>query len=298
MDKTVGILGGGQLGRMLTEAANRLNIRVLTLDAANAPAKQVAAHPDHVTGSFTDPDSIRKLAAQVDVLTVEIEHVDANVLEELAEGDSTMSDWRRTGTPKVDVQPSWRTIQVIQDKYLQKRHLIDREINTVESVAIGDGEAEADVAGLEAAVKELGGFPVMLKARTNAYDGRGNFALQKKDQIPEALKVLRGKPLYAEHWADFECELAVMVLKTDEKNDVNIYESTLAYPVVQTVHEDSICKLVYSPAPIAENTKYKAEHLAREAVASLWGKGVFGVEMFLLKDGKREHGTMTLPCGY
>jgi hypothetical protein len=105
----VGVLGGGQLGRMLMEAANRLNIQMNVLDTENAPAKQISVHDGHITGSFTDRASLRKLAEACDVLTAEIEHVDTYALEEVAS--------------EVKVEPSWKTIRIIQDKLYQKEHL-------------------------------------------------------------------------------------------------------------------------------------------------------------------------------
>jgi phosphoribosylaminoimidazole carboxylase len=92
----VGVLGGGQLGRMLVEAANRLDIQMNVLDTENAPAKQISAHDGHITGSFTDWASLRKLAEACDVLTTEIEHVDTYALEEVAS--------------EIKVEPSWKTI--------------------------------------------------------------------------------------------------------------------------------------------------------------------------------------------
>ncbi len=105
----VGVLGGGQLGRMLMEAANRLNIQMNVLDAENAPAKQISAHEGHIIGSFIDQASVQKLAKACDVLTAEIEHVDTYALEEVAS--------------EVKVEPSWKTIRIIQNKFHQKEHL-------------------------------------------------------------------------------------------------------------------------------------------------------------------------------
>lgn len=275
MDRTLGVLGGGQLGRMLTEAANRLNIKVVTLDAEGAPAKQINAAANHVDGSFTDPQAIRKLAQQCDVLTVEIEHVDTDVLEELAAGTSTGA--------KVEIQPSWRTIRTIKDKYKQKEHLSTYGIATAKSIALETGELEEmDRIGTEL------GYPMMLKSRTEAYDGRGNYPIRSPQETREALAALGSRPLYAEQWADFKCELAVMVVKIKDDVSVDGWENTtLAYPVVETVHEDSICKLVYAPARnVPEAVRQKARNLAQRAVAGLWGRGVFGVEMFLLGNGR------------
>ncbi|KAK3718016.1 hypothetical protein LTR37_005442 [Vermiconidia calcicola] len=259
MDKTVGVLGGGQLGRMLVEAANLLEIHVNFLDAPNSSAKQVSYHDGHVDGSFKDAEAIKKLAAQSDVLTVEIEHVDTYMLEDVAK--------------TADVQPSWKTIRTIQDKYLQKEHLQSYGVATAQSVAL----KEPSKTELSAASKTVG-LPLMLKSRKEAYDGRGNFPVKSTDDFEPAIQALGGnQDLYAEKWANFKVELAVMVVKTKDQ--------VLSFPTVETIHENSICKLVYAPARgVSETINKRAQELARKAVACFWGKGVFGVEMFLLPD--------------
>ena len=283
MDKTVGVLGGGQLGRMLTEAANRLNIQIVTLDAEGSPAKQINAQTNHVIGSFTNSNAIRRLARECDILTVETEHVNTDVLEELTEGTETRDDWRLVRSTKVEVQPSWRTIRVIQDKFHQKEHLVKLGINTAKFRDLEN----SDPAELKQIARELG-YPLMLKSRTGAYDGRGNYPVKRETDVPKALAALRDLPLYAEQWSDFKAELAVMVVKVEEDVTEQWQEATLAYPVVETVHEDSICKSVYAPARhVLPSVMEKAQNLAQRAVAGFWGKGVFGVEMFLLQDGKR-----------
>ncbi|KAL8953502.1 MAG: hypothetical protein Q9222_000649 [Ikaeria aurantiellina] len=282
MEKTVGVLGGGQLGRMLTEAANRLNIKTVTLDADNAPAKQINARTAHINGSFADADAVRQLAELCDVLTVEIEHVDTDVLEDLSRGIKTGKDWRTVKSTQREVQPSWQTIRTIQDKFLQKEHLQSHGIPTAPSVPFEDQCRPEDL-------KKVGqqfGYPFMLKSRTEAYDGRGNYPVKSTADIPDAIAALQNRPLYAEKWANFRLELAVMVVKITDDGDEDWNESTIAYPVVETVHEDSICKLVYAPARnLPELPLKKAQELARRAVATFWGKGVFGVEMFGFENG-------------
>ncbi|PGH36726.1 phosphoribosylaminoimidazole carboxylase, ATPase subunit [[Emmonsia] crescens] len=256
--RNVGVLGGGQLGRMLMEAANRLNIQMTILDADNAPAKQISAHSGHVTGSFADRASVRRLADSCDVITAEIEHVDTYALEEV-EG-------------QVEVQPSWQSIRIIQDKFKQKEHLSRYGIPMAEYKELKFNTVEE----LEAIGEELG-YPLMLKSKTLAYDGRGNYTVKSRASVPAALEALKNRPLYAEKWASFRMELAVMVVKTKD--------GVLSYPTVETVQEDSICKLVYAPSRgVSEAVDKKAQELARNAVAAFEGKGVFGVEMFLLED--------------
>ena len=126
----------------------------------------------------------------------------------------------------------------------------------------------------------------MLKSRKDAYDGRGNYPVKSPADISDALEALAGKSLYAEKWANFRLELAVMVVKT-ENDTSDCGRSTIAYSVVETVHEDSVCKLVYAPPrDVSIIVQNEAQDLARKAVGSFPGKGVFGVELFLLPDGE------------
>ncbi|KJX99413.1 phosphoribosylaminoimidazole carboxylase like protein [Zymoseptoria brevis] len=258
-EKRVGVLGGGQLGRMLVEAANLLEIRVNFLDAPNSSAKQLSNHDGHVDGSFKDRTAIQQLADKSDVVTVEIEHVDTHMLEEISD--------------KVDVQPAWKTIRTIQDKFNQKIHLSGFDVATAESLAL----EEPSLKELERVSEKLG-LPLMLKTRRDAYDGRGNFAVKSKDDFKAALEALSpAKELYAEKWANFRMELAVMVVKTAD--------DVLSFPTVETIHENSICKLTYAPArTVSSSLNERAQALAKKAVSTFWGKGVFGVEMFLLPD--------------
>ena len=271
--RVVGVLGGGQLGRMLVEAANNRNISVVVLDKRASPAKQITSRHG-VDGSFTDPQTIRELASKCDVLTVEIEHVDTNVLEEL-ENEALAQ------RKNLEIQPHWETIRTIQDKYLQKQRLIDAGVDVAESRRIETHSTEE-----MQKVSDHIGFPFMLKARKGAYDGRGNHPVRSPRDFEPAMKALRGRELYAEKWADFAVELAVMVVKTKNEADPLVWESsTKSFPTVETIHQDSICKLVYAPARgLSDKLNAEAQKLARRAVASFKGKGVFGVEMFLLKD--------------
>lgn len=256
--RTVGILGGGQLGRMLVEAAHRLNIKTVILDAPGCPAKQINALDEHVDGSFKDAGAIAELAKRCDILTVEIEHVDVSALEAVS---------KALGIP---VYPLPETIRLIQDKYTQKVHLQDHDVAVVESVDVKENSLET----LKAIGSSLG-YPFMLKARTMAYDGRGNFVVKSPEAINEALEFLNSRTLYAEKCCPFTKELAVMVVRTVEGE-------VFAYPTAETIHRDNICHLVYAPARISDSLREKASLIAQKAVKSFPGCGIFGVEMFLL----------------
>src|SRR5262245_653438 len=175
---TVGVLGGGQLGRMMASAAHNLGMRIAVLDPdRNAPAGQVADR--HILGDFRDPERIRELAAGCDVLTVEIEHVNVDTLETLAQ----------QGVP---VHPSPATIRLIQDKLAQKQHLAQQ------GVPVAPFHDVPDAAAARAAAEQFG-YPLLLKSRLLAYDGRGNTVVPNPDALPAAVDALGGytRGLYA-----------------------------------------------------------------------------------------------------
>ncbi|EOD20945.1 hypothetical protein EMIHUDRAFT_421581 [Emiliania huxleyi CCMP1516] len=259
----VGVVGGGQLGQMMALAAHRLGVKLTCLDPGGLASPTGKVCGAAVTGGLADGAAIRKLAAEVDVLTVEIEHIDTASLAAIeAEG-------------KVAVHPSPRTLATIQDKLLQKRHL-----STVDGVSLGDFCDVPDAAALLAA-GETWGYPLMLKARTLAYDGRGNAVVRSAAEAESAFSSLsRGGavPLYAERWAEFVSELAVMVARARDG-------TVVTYPLTVTEQRDSMCHTVVAPAPVAASVSEQALAVARKAISSLWGAGIFGVELFHMKDG-------------
>ncbi|KAL6931816.1 probable Phosphoribosylaminoimidazole carboxylase [Hanseniaspora guilliermondii] len=259
--KTLGILGGGQLGRMLIEEANRMNIKTIILDGENSPAKQIS-NGEHINGSFKNKDDIKALAAKCDVLTIEIEHVDIDTLKEVS-----------AEYPKLQIHPSPETIGLIKDKYLQKLHLMKNDIKVAESHAIENNNVES-----LSMMGEKIGYPYLLKSRTEAYDGRGNFVVSSSSDLEEALEFLKNRPLYAEKFAPFEKELAVMIIK-QQNGEVK------SFPVVETIHQHNICHTCYAPARIGDEQLELAKELALKTVATFPGCGIFGVEMFLMKDG-------------
>ncbi|KAL4162757.1 hypothetical protein PRNP1_003289 [Phytophthora ramorum] len=277
----VGVLGGGQLGRMMADAAHRLGLQVVVLDplGAESPAGQTGLKA--VAGSFTKEDDIAKLAEQCDVLTVEIEHVNASFLQQL-------QDNKAAGLQGVHPAPA--TIALIQDKYQQKQFFAQ-----VQAVAVAPFEI---VTSLDAGrqVGQAFGYPYMLKSRRFAYDGRGNAVVRSEKDLVEAFEKLGAKllakqdasdekllaeeeaKLYAEKWVPFVKELAVMVVKGAD-GDVR------AYPVVETTQRDSICDTVLAPAQISADVAKRAGDMAQAAVAQLEGRGIYGVELFLTADG-------------
>ncbi|XP_031492940.1 phosphoribosylaminoimidazole carboxylase, chloroplastic isoform X2 [Nymphaea colorata] len=251
----VGVLGGGQLGRMLCQAASCLGIKILILDPSeDCPASSMCHR--HVLGSFDDGASVQKFAKECGVLTIEIEHVDVATLEKL----------EKEG---VDCQPKASTIRIIQDKYLQKVHFSQHGIPLPDFMEINNTE-DATSAG------DLFGYPLVIKSKRLAYDGRGNAVAYKKEDLASAVSALGGygRGLYAERCVPFVKELAVIVARGRDG-------SFSCFPVVETIHRDNICHIVNAPVDVPDKVQKQASDVALRAVGSLEGAGVFAVELFL-----------------
>ncbi|KAJ3089375.1 phosphoribosylaminoimidazole carboxylase ade2 [Quaeritorhiza haematococci] len=271
----------------MVEAANRLNIPVAILDSHENPAAQISPSSLlHVVGNFHNAEDVQELASRCDVLTVEIEHVHVETLEKVA----------KSSERGLIVQPSPEAIRIIQDKYLQKVHVTSSNkgnaAGAVPCPEFAEVEAGREVDSVrEIAEKKGFGYPLMLKSKKWAYDGKGNYVIKSNEQVPEAVKILQQNALkggaklasgdsglYVEKWVPFEKELAVMVVRA-------LDGTITSYPVVETIQKDNICHIVYAPAAVEEAVLKRAKQVAEQAISTLQGAGVFGVEMFALSNG-------------
>lgn len=245
MTQRIGIAGGGQLGRMLALAAHVLGHTVVVLDPTpNSPAAQVA--DKHIVGDYTDAAKMRELAAECDVLTFEVETVNADALEEIS----------AQGFP---VHPQPRTLSIIKDKLAQKKYLRDHGV----PVAAFTDASEAEQLR----------YPYVLKARSGGFDGRGNALVHSESEVAAAYEKMKGAPAYAEGFVNFDRELAIVAART-------VDGEIAVYPLVETVHKNHICHQVLMPAPVSAEMQNKARELAERVLASFEGAGVFAIEMF------------------
>jgi 5-(carboxyamino)imidazole ribonucleotide synthase len=258
MAKRLGIIGGGQLGMMITEAAKNLSeyiSEITVLDPTeNCPAAQVGAK--QIVGDFKDELAILKLAEQSDIITYEIESGNTDVLSKL----------------KAKIEPSPSTLGIIQDKFLQKTFLSENELPVsqfYEITSLGD---------LHEKIKELG-FPVLLKSRRDAYDGRGNFKITSSDEIEKAYHHFDGKSLMVEKFVNFKMEVSVIAAR-NTKGKITVY------PLVENIHENNILKMTIAPARVSIDVIKNAGEIAKKTMEVLKGAGVFGVEMFIDQDDK------------
>ncbi|MXR41996.1 5-(carboxyamino)imidazole ribonucleotide synthase [Halobaculum sp. WSA2] len=254
---TLGVVGGGQLGRMLGEAASPLGVDVVVLDPTpDCPASRVA---EQIEGAFDDPDAVRELAERADALTLEIELADPDVLEEIGEEYD------------VPVHPSPDALRTIRDKLVQKRAFADAGIPVPEFVAVDDAADLAD------AVERFDGC--MLKARTGGYDGRGNLPVEPGDDYEAKLSAVGAGDdgAMAEELIDFERELSVVAVRGDDERR--------AFPVVENVHREEILRETVAPARCAEGVAERAREVALDTLETLDGRGVFAMELFEEPDG-------------
>jgi 5-(carboxyamino)imidazole ribonucleotide synthase len=250
----IGLVGGGQLGRMLVKAAKTLGCTCVVLDPVpGSPAGQVAGH--QIVGDHSDPAMLRELAASCDVMTFELEDVATGPLTELqAEGHR--------------IHPDPALLGMLQDKYRQKCFLRDAGIATAPFVDMPAPDAQAFAAF---------GYPLVQKARRGGYDGRGVVVLTDADRFPDHLPVAG----FVERFVVADRELAVVVARS-------VGGECRVYPTVEMRFraDGNVLDFLLAPASVPGATARRAEALAVDVVEAMQGVGVFGIEMFLTGDGE------------
>ncbi len=251
---TLGVVGGGQLGRMLGEAAAPLGVDLIVLDPTpGCPAAPVAR--DQIVAEFDDNEAIARLADRADAITLEIE---------LANPDAMKQASAATGVP---VHPNPETLRMIQDKLIQKERLAEAGIPVPEFRSVDNAD------DLRAAIEDLG--PVMLKAREGGYDGRGNRPVQGLDEVESAIEVF-GNNAMAEALLDFKRELSIIAVKGDDE--------TAMFPVTETIHREEILRETITPARADSAVLTQARSVVEDVLAEMQGRGVYGVELFQDED--------------
>ena len=258
MAKILGIIGGGQLGMMLTEAAKKMPehiSKVIVLDPnENCSASLVGA--EQIVADFKDKDSIINLANQVDIITYEIESGDSDVLKSVEN--------------KAEINPSPETLKTIQDKFLQKTFLQNHNIPVPEFIKVDDIEE------VKEGLKKFG-YPALLKARRDAYDGKGNFKIDSENEIQTAYDYFKGQKLMLEKFVPFKMEVSVIASR-NTKGEIK------TYPLVENIHERNILRETIAPSRTSNEVSEKAEKIASNTMDDLKGAGVFGIEMFVTQD--------------
>ncbi len=250
---TIGILGGGQLGRMTAMAAERLGYKALSYSPeADAIAGQVAPH---LQGAYDDTANLARFAAQVDVITYEFENVPEATVEACLRHKP--------------VRPGVKPIHVAQHRLREKAFFASVGLETAAYQAI---RSDADVAAATA-------LPGILKTCTEGYDGKGQARVADKEELAEAWDKLGRPECILEALVDFQCEVSAIVARS-------LNGETRCFPIGLNEHRDGILRTTTVPPGLPAATLNEAERLGVQLAESLALVGVVALEMFVTKDGR------------
>lgn len=254
---TLGVLGGGQLGRMFTVEARRMGYRVVVVDPQpDAPAAQLADR--QLVRPWTDPEAIAELTATCDAVTTEFENIPADVLRALA--------------AHLPVRPSADAVAVTQDRLVEKAFLNDAGVATAAWAPMRHATDAAT------AWDAIGGGPAILKTARLGYDGKGQVGVTERAAVAAAFRSLGEVPCILERRVPLAHEISVLVARTHDGQ-------TTTWPVGENVHHDGILHTTAVPANIPPHMAVRARTTAVRIATALDYVGVLGVECFVTVDG-------------
>ncbi len=251
----LGILGGGQLGRMMALAGYPLGVSTRLLDPKDprSSAEVAALHAE----PYDDTAALARFADGLDAVTFEFENVEAVALDYLED--------------HLPVRPTRRALETSQDRLIEKTFFRDRGIDTAPFAPVGS------LAELRAAAEDVG-LPAVLKTRRFGYDGKGQVVIRSRDELDSAWSTLGGSPLILEGFVAFDRELSILAVRGVDGDE-------RFYPVVENHHESGILRVSYAPAPgLTAALQEAAEAYARQVLESLGYVGVLAIELFQVGD--------------
>ncbi len=253
---TIGILGGGQLGRMLTLEAKRMGYRVVVLEPlTNSPTGQIA--DEQIVSAYDDFRFIGELGARSDVVTYEFENIPLGSIEAL-EADCRL------------VRPSGAVLRLTQERLLEKQFVRDCGVATVDFAPVRDATE------LTAAIERIG-FPAILKTTMGGYDGKGQWLVRTTAEAVDAVAAASGRPLIYEQFSPFDKELSIICAR-------NAAGDVVTFPVAENQHDRGVLATTIVPARIAPAVAEQARATARTIAAGLDIVGAFAIEYFLAGD--------------
>ncbi len=252
-DITLGIIGGGQLGKMIGIEAKRMSLNLAYLDPdKTCPASTIA--DILFISDYKDEKSILDLAQESNVLTYEIELANSSVLKDL----------ESKGLP---VHPSPAVLNTIQNKLRQKKFLKSK------GIPVPEFEEVTSIDQARRICKDFH-YPLVLKACEDSYDGRGNYVVRSASDIDKGIRYFEGRKCMIEKFIHFTKEVSIMVAR-------NTRGQITSFPVVRNIHKNNILDTTIVPAGVNRRVEANARSIAEKVVKSLKGVGIFGIEMFL-----------------
>ncbi len=254
---TLGMLGGGQLGRMFTVAARTMGYRVIVLDPdPHSPAGRIADR--HINADFMDNVALREMSSGCVAITTEFENVPAETLEILSK--------------TCFVRPSAKAVSITQDRINEKIFLQTYKVPTNKFVPI---HHEEELAG----AMEFIGKPAILKRSRLGYDGKGQWKVETVEEGVEAFRKMGSAPCVLEEMLRFKCEVSVVLAR-------GVHGHMATYPTAENIHTNSILDTTIVPARVSDTISEKAQKIARTIAEKLDYHGVLAVEMFVMRDGR------------
>lgn len=248
--KTIGIIGGGQLGLMIAEQAHVLGVRAVALDPApDAPAFRVC--DDHIVAAYDDAAALERLCRQSDAVTYEFENVPGDILIPLC--------------GKYNIPQGYKPLYDSQDRLREKTNARDHGLRTPGFAAVDDE------ASLRAAVRELG-LPAVLKTRTLGYDGHGQLVLRSEADIERALPLL-SVPCILEEFIPFDSEASIVMVADKEH--------VVSFPVGRNIHRDGILDLSIVPAAADAEVLARMKAQSERFMRSCGYEGILAIEYFI-----------------
>lgn len=255
-NNTIGIIGGGQLGRMMALAAKAMGYRIIVLDpTADCPVAQVS--DEQIVADYDDKVALRELSEKADVVTYEFENIDYDAL--------------KMTQNLVSVPQGSELLSITQDRILEKAYLESANINIAPYAVIVDKEE------IESEIKSIG-YPAVLKTAQGGYDGKGQVILHDANDIDTAARLLRYGSCVLEAWIPFEKEISIVVAR-------NLDGQVETFPVAENVHVNNILHTTIAPANVTNDVHEEAEEIAKKLADVLQLCGVLAVEMFVTNSG-------------
>ena len=255
--KTIGIIGGGQLGQMLTFAAKQAGMRVVILDP-DPDCSAAQAADSSIVAEYSDKKAIEELARRSDVLTYEFESVDLEALEDVSD--------------KVLIPQGTELLRITKDRLREKTFLKEHGLQVAPFAAVSCKE------DLVSAIEEIG-YPSVLKTCEGGYDGKSQLVLHTREDLKNADELLEQGRCILEGWVEFSMECSVMVAR-------NMDGAISVFPVSENIHRNQILHESIVPARMSGELQSNAKKMAEKIADSLNLCGILGVEMFVGTDGR------------
>lgn len=255
--KTIGIIGGGQLGQMLTFAAKQAGMRVVILDP-NPDCSAAQAADSSIVAEYSDKKAIEELARRSDVLTYEFENVDLEALEDVSD--------------KVLIPQGTELLRITKDRLREKTFLKEHGLQVAPFASVSCKE------DLVSAIEEIG-YPSVLKTCEGGYDGKSQLVLHTREDLKNADELLEQGRCILEGWVEFSMECSVMVAR-------NMDGAISVFPVSENIHRNQILHESIVPARMSGELQSNAKKMAEKIADSLNLCGILGVEMFVGTDGR------------